>query len=36
MTNSKTNFYKFSHYLAGLIEGDGMIIVPKTKDEKSS
>lgn len=31
MTNYITNFYKFSHYLAGLIEGDGTIIVPKTE-----
>lgn len=31
MRNYMTNFYKLSHYLAGLIEGDGTIIVPKTE-----
>ncbi len=30
-----TNFYKLSHYLAGLIEGDGTIIVPKTERTKN-
>ena len=31
MINYMTNFYKLSHYLTGLIEGDGTIIVPKTE-----
>jgi hypothetical protein len=35
MTKYTTDFYKFSHYLAGLIEGDGTIIVPKTEKTKN-
>ena len=35
MTNYMTNFYKLSHYLAGLIEGDGTIIVPKRERTKN-
>jgi hypothetical protein len=29
--NKDSNYYKFGYYLAGLIEGDGSIILPKTE-----
>ena len=34
--NNKSNYNKFGSYLAGLIEGDGSIVVPKTESSAKS